>query len=398
MLNDLLRRNPADSGALDILLPVLFADKRFDQAVALAEAAHTKAPDNQPITTALANAYVRAHQVDRAVALLDRVSAGANPQLDELRANVLANDGKIDQAESIFSAILRQTPANLRARASLAGMLTRAKRYDDARAVLRDGLQRSEGNPFLLGALVGIDLRDGGIKQALATSAKLKADAKNLPAADALPGDAWLASGNPGQAAATYLSAYYASPSSELAVKAAGALAASGSVDQAATLLTTWTVGHPQDLAAQSLLSSFYIKANKLAEAEQHLSAILAIRQNDTGTLNNLAWVKQQQGDASQAATLAQRAYFQSPVPEIADTLGWILARQGDFSRALPLLAQAVTDTNPGPQAAALYHYGYALNGLHRSDDARTQLQKAIAIKTAFAEREDALRLLTALN
>ena len=175
-------------------------------------------------------------------------------------------------------------------------------------------------------------------------------------------------------------------------------MAANGSVDQAISLLTTWIASHPQDLPAQSLLSSFYINARKLPEAEHHLSAILVARQNDAGTLNNLAWVKQQQGDLAQATTLAERAYFQSPVPEVADTLGWILTREGQARRALPLLAQAVTVAGPAPQAAALYHYGYALNATDQPMEARVQLEKAVAIKENFAEREDAAKLLSTLR
>ena len=398
LLNGLLARNPADVGALDMLLPMLFSDRLVDRAITLAEAAHSAAPNNQAVTASLAKAYVVAHQADRAAALLDRANAEANPQLDELRANVLANDGESEKAEVIYRAILRQTPTNLHARGELAGMLTRAKRYKDARAVLRDGLQQTVGNALLLGALVGVDLREGGIKQALTTAAILKSDPDNLPAANSLAGDAWLASGDAGRAAAAYVAAQSTAPNSELVTKAAGALAASGSADQAITLLTTWTASHPRDLPAQTLLSSLYITIRKFPEADEHLSAILSIRQDDTGTLNNLAWVKQQQGNLAQAATLAERAYFQSPVPEIADTLGWILARQGESRRALPLLAQAATAPTPTPQAAALYHYGYVLRALNQPAEARVQLQKAVAMKADFSEREDALKLLSALK
>ena len=398
LLEDLLRKNPADVGALDLLLPELFNTHRIDLAVRFAEAAHTAAPDNQAATAALANAYVVANQPERAIGLLDRASAETNPQLDGLRANILANAGKTEQAEQILRTILRQTPTNLRVRVDLAGMLTRAKRYDDARAVLNEGLQKNEGNPILLGALIGVDLRAGGVKPALATAERLSADPHNLPAAYALPGDAWTASGNAGEAATAYLAAYHANPSGALATKAAGALAASGSSDRAITLLAEWTASHPQDLPAQTQLSSLYMAARLFPEAEQHLNAILAVRQDDAGTLNNLAWVEQQRGNVAQATALAERAYFQSPVPEIADTLGWILARQGDAQRALPLLQQAITDPNPAPQAAALYHYGYALNASRRPDDARIQLQKAVTTKAAFSEREDALRLLANLK
>ena len=397
LLTSLLSRNPGNAAALDRLLPSLLAEKRYDEAVKLTEAAHFAAPDNQAITAALANAYQVAGQPERAVALLDRASAQGSPQLDELRAGVLAREGKDEQAEQVFRDILRQTPANLRARLDLAGMLTRAKRYEDARTALRDGLRDDHGNPVLLGALVGVDLKEGGIIQAIATATALKADPANLPAANALTGDAWRAAGDPGRAADAYLAAQRTTPSSELVTKAAGALTASGKDDQAVTLLTAWTAGHPQDLQAQLLLSSLFIKQRRLADADLHLSSMLAVRQNDTGTLNNLAWVKQQEGDLDQATKLAERAYFQSPAPEVADTLGWILVQQGDLRRALPLLTQAVTNSNPGSQATARYHLGYALKVANRPAEARAQLQRAVTTSAVFSEKDDARRLLATL-
>ena len=101
---------------------------------------------------------------------------------------MLATNGRNAQAEDIYRGILRQAPTDVRTRADLAGMLTRAQRYRDARAVLREGLQQTEGNPLLLGALVGVDLREGGIKQALATAEVLKADPKNLPRSQCIGG------------------------------------------------------------------------------------------------------------------------------------------------------------------------------------------------------------------
>jgi putative PEP-CTERM system TPR-repeat lipoprotein len=398
LLEGLLQKSPADIGVLDLLLPTLYAEKSFDRAVFLCEAARSAAPDNQNIVAALAQAYVRNNQPDRAVALLDRASVGASPGLDTLRASILANEGKIDESERAYQNALRQTPDNVRLRADLAGVLTHAKRFDDARDVLRDGLRTSAGSPILLGALVGVDITEGGIKQALRTAAILGTDPKNLPAAWSLTGDALLATGSAKQAAEAYLSALHAHPSGELAAKAAGALSSEGAIAQAIALLTDWTTQHPQDFQAQTILSSLCINARRLPEAAQHLTDILAQRQSDAGTLNNLAWVKYEEGDASQAKTLAERAYFQAPVPAIADTLGWILARTDDYQRALPLLAQAITDQNPASQAAALYHYGYVLSRSNQPEEARTQIQKALDSKVKFPEREDAVKLLSTLH
>jgi putative PEP-CTERM system TPR-repeat lipoprotein len=398
LLEDLLQRRPDDQGALEVLMPTLFADHQGDQAIALAERAHLAAPDNVGITTALAGAYVRANQPGRAVALLDRVSANTNPQLDVLRAHVLVAAGKVGPAEQAFRVALLEAPGNVRARTDLAALLTRDKNYDDARDVLRDGLKQSPGNEALLTALVAVDMQDGGIKAALAAAAALRADPQNLPAANVLAGDAWTRAGDARHAADAYLAALKTAPSSELAVKAAEALNASGNTDPAVKELASWSADHPNDLAAHAVLSSLYIQLHNLADAETQLNAVLAIRRQDVAALNNLAWVKQQLGDLNAAKSLGERAYFETPLPEVADTLGWIVAQQGDTANALMLLSQAINATAPAARAIAEYHYGSVLNTAGRVDDARTQLARAVASKAAFPDRDKARALLASLK
>jgi Flp pilus assembly protein TadD len=135
-----------------------------------------------------------------------------------------------------------------------------------------------------------------------------------------------------------------------------------------------------------------------LDKAASRLTQILAINQADVAALNNLAWIKQAQGDAAAAKTLAQRAYFQSDRPEIADTLGWILQRQGDTARALPLLKQATASADPSLRAAAEYHYAVALAAAGKRDEARSQVESALADKAVFRERADAEKFETTLS
>ena len=180
----------------------------------------------------------------------------------------------------------------------------------------------------------------------------------------------------------------------------------SGAGGQAVTLLSDWVARHPDDVAAQSVLSSLDLDEGKLGEAEQHLDAVLAIRHSDPASLNNLAWIKQQQGDDAAARSLAERAYFQAPNPDVADTLGWILAKQGDTPIALPLLSEAVTNLPQGKpgspealaRASAAYHYGFALNASGRTADARAQLQAAVSTQADFTGKADALKLLSSLK
>jgi putative PEP-CTERM system TPR-repeat lipoprotein len=402
LLEALLRKHPGDTTLLDALLPALFADNQSDRAVKLAQMAHDAAPDNPAVTAALATAYLRAKQPDRAIGLLDRASAGNNAQLDYLRARILAQQGKTAPAKAVFESILDAAPGDIRARSGLAALLVGERDFDGARATLREGLAESPGQPELLSDLVGVDLKQAGtgpagLKQALATASALRGNPANLPAAAMLPGDIYRSTGDVRAAASAYLAAYKAAPNGALALKAASAQAASGAAPQAASLLEAWTAAHPQDLAAQAVLSSLYLQAGRLDDAAARLNLVLAARQTDAAALNNLAWIKQAQGDTAAAKTLGERAYFQAPRPEIADTLGWILARQGDTSQALPLLKQATGSADPSLRASAQYHYGVALATDGKRDEARSQVEAALADKAGFREQADAQKFLKTL-
>jgi putative PEP-CTERM system TPR-repeat lipoprotein len=393
-----LQKHPADAGLLAALLPSLYAQNQTQTAIDLAQAARDAAPGNPTLTALLADTYLHAKQPERAIGLLDRASAGTNPALDLMRARILAQQGQTDQALATLQSILDRSPADIRARTLKASLHIQAGDYDAARATLRDGLKHAPGNQALLEALAGTDLKQGGLKSALATAASLQAVPSNLPAAASLPGAIYLAAGNVKAASSAFAAAYKANPSSDLAIKAATTARRAGDASQGVALLEGWTASHPADLTAQLVLSSFYLDSGQLSPAAERLQAVLAADPTNGAALNNLAWIRQRQGNAAEAKSLAERAYFAAPGAETADTLGWILAQQGDTSAALPLLKQAATTTDPSLHATATYHHAAALAAAGQRAQARTELQTVLASPASFHERDDATRFLATLK
>jgi putative PEP-CTERM system TPR-repeat lipoprotein len=398
LLEAALKKHPADAGLLAALLPSLYAQNQTQTAIDLAQAARDAAPANPTLTALLADTYLHAKQPERAIGLLDRASAGTNPALDLMRARIQAQQGQTSQALATLQSILDRSPADIRACALKASLQVQTGDYDAARATLRDGLKHAPGNQALLDALVGIDLKQSGPKAALATAASLQSVPSNLPAANSLPGAIYLAAGNLKAASAAFLASYRATPSSDLAIKAATTASRSGDLAQGVTLLEAWTASHPADRTAQFVLSSFYLDRGQFAPAAEHLQSVLAADPTNGPALNNLAWIRQRQGNTTEAKSLAERAYFAAPGAETADTLGWILAQQGDTSAALPLLKQAATTADPSLHATATYHHAAAMAAAGQRDEARTELQTALASPASFHERDEASRLLATLK
>ncbi len=394
VLETRLATRPDDAQALEALLTLLFADHRAAEAVRQAEAAHEAAADNQAITEALADAYAKANQASRAVALLDRTSAGGIPRLDLLRAGLLAQAGRTAEAVAAFRTVIDRDPGNVPARLGLAGLLAATRQYEAARAALREGLARTPGNEAMLGALVGLDLRQNGLAAARATAAALAADSANLPAAFALPGDIEVSTGHMAAAATAYATALARAPTSALAAKAARAANAAGDRPRAIALLESWTAGHHRDSTAIAMLGTLYLEAGRLPDAAARFASVLAIDPANVTALNNLAWIRQSQGDLAAATSLAERAYFQSALPQTADTLGWILTARGDAATALPLLRAAAASRDP----AALYHYAVALAATGDTAKARSTLHDALEPRADYPEKAEALKFAAKLK
>ncbi len=396
LLSDVLRRHPAEQAALEMDLPLLLAQGKTDQAVAVAEAAHEAAPGRDGITAALAATYLRAHDADRAIGLLDRAAAvSADPALSLLRARALAAAGRSPAARDAYRDLLESSPGNVEARRELAMLDVANHDIDAARTVLRDGIHASPGNILLMGSLVGLELKAGGTAAALRTANALAADPANLPAARQLAGDMWAATGDQARAAAAYQAAFNAAPSASLAVRAADSLSHAGKPAEADALLTAWLAGHPGDVAALSVLSSLQLQQKQVPEAIATLERLIAMRPADAAALNNLAWLRGQQGDLDAALALARRAYFIAPEANSADTLGWIMDLHGDAAGALPLLRRA---SGTGHTPDQLYHYAVALSQTGSKDQAKTLLKQLLAQNSTFDARTDATRLLDSLG
>jgi putative PEP-CTERM system TPR-repeat lipoprotein len=395
LLAGMLKRHPADETALEMELPLLLSQGKTDQAVAVAEAAHQAGAGRPGIIAALAATYLRAHDPDRAIALLDRAGAvSQDPALTLLRARALATAGRTALARDAYRDLLEASAANVEARRELAMLLTADHKLDEARATLRDGLRAAPGNLLLMGSLVGLELKAGGTAAALKTAAALAADPANLPAARQLPGDLWAATGDQAKAASAYQAAFKAAPSGTLAVRAADSLAHAGHAPEAEALLTGWLDTHPNDVAALSVLSSLQLQSNQAPQAEATLNHLVALQPADAAALNNLAWLRGRQGDLPAALALARRAYFLAPGANAADTLGWIMDLQGDATAALPLLQKA---SAAGHTPDQLYHYAAALAQTGSKDQAKSLLKQLLDQNATFDERPDAARLLETL-
>ena len=178
---------------------------------------------------------------------------------------------------------------------------------------------------------------DGAEQQARALAAQYPRDAS----AQQLFGDIAMGRQRFSDAIAAYGKAYSLEENAEHAISLYGAYSRSGNTTKALEFAKSWAQRSPADLTARRVLAEAYLAAGRYQESRQAYERVLSQDSNDPASLNNLANVLLQLGDAG-ALDMAERAYKAAPAdPNVADTLGLALLKSGQAERALKYLREA---------------------------------------------------------
>ena len=139
-------------------------------------------------------------------------------------------------------------------------------------------------------------------------------------------------------------------------------------------------------------------KEGRAAEAISTYRHALELAPDSIEATNNLAMLLlDANGDRQEALALARRAAEAAPNSmSILDTLGWALCQDGQYDQAVGLLVRTTKGQpdNPTP----FYHLAVALRGAGKLAEARSALQKALAISPQFEKADDARRLMAEVS
>ncbi|WP_426527987.1 tetratricopeptide repeat protein [Bradyrhizobium sp. McL0615] len=145
-------------------------------------------------------------------------------------------------------------------------------------------------------------------------------------------------------------------------------------------------------------LASIYEKDKNYTAARDAYEKLLAINGNNALALNNLAVVYSERLDqVDKALDLAKRARTNFPNnPNLTDTLGWVMYRKGDYRNALPLLQEGAANLTENPEVQ--YHLAMAQYMMGDEAAAKTGLQKAVQLSSAFPQKAEAQQRLAMLT
>ncbi len=148
------------------------------------------------------------------------------------------------------------------------------------------------------------------------------------------------------------------------------------------------------------ILSKFYEQKKDFDKSMALYETMLTRDLMPVLTRNNLAYLLAEHyptpENLERALKLSSEALEEdSDEPSLQDTMGWILCKRGEYAKARPFLEKAVV--SPPDSPTRLYHLGWCEGKLGETAKAQEMLKKALALKSEFAERAEAQKLLESL-
>lgn len=153
----------------------------------------------------------------------------------------------------------------------------------------------------------------------------------------------------------------------------------------------------PADTGCLTQMGLILDATGKRDQAQPIYEQILKIKPDNGVALNNLAFIKAEEGvDLDQALSMSQRARQQMPnVPEVSDTLGWIYIKKNLSEDAVRVFKDLTAQVPSNPTFH--YHYGMALLQKGDKSSAKKELELALADKPSKGDEAKVRELLQKL-
>jgi tetratricopeptide (TPR) repeat protein len=435
LAGQVLAENPSDTDALVTRAEIALHKGDAASAVTDLRIAFSAQPDSVPVAVALARAYVRAGQNELAEQALRSV-VSTSPRSAEARfalAQFLVETGRQKQARPVLEQLVAEQPNNLLAREGLtrlqiaegdtaaalntaktlqalqprsvsgyllAGQVLQAQqRNDAARQAYEQAatVDPAAVEPVL--ALTRLDAAEGRPERALARLDERLASDSSSALLHALRGDVLLGLNRPRDALGSYSAAIRLTPGWSQPYRGqAIAHTALGEPERALEVLVAGveaTSGAPEVALDLALLQT---RRGRIDDAAATYEAMLKRNPREHSAANNLAMllVTHRSDTASLERARALAAPFaNSENPGLLDTYGWVAFKRGQTAEAAAALEKAVARAPNAPELR--YHLGMVQLELGRRDEARKNLEAAVAAGREFpglAEAREALQAL----
>jgi tetratricopeptide (TPR) repeat protein len=418
----ILKENPNDSDARSLEASFLLDKGDINRALAELQSVVTRSPDNPVARYNLGRAHIAKGEWEQArQAFQKAIELNPSYMLARLAlAQLLVTRGDFDAALKSAQEILKLDRQNKSAQLIESAAFLGQKKYAESRSLLNAMLVKNPNSPDVLFQLGVVDLAEGKYKDANDSFKRtyelnpansrglmgmVETDmAENKPdnaiktlEAEAAKApnrlDVQLALGNTEVRAGRYDLAigYFQRVLNGLdkTTKARGDIymrigetyRRKGDLQDSISALEDARKFLPDNIVILSTLGLVLDSAGKWPEAKQVYSATVKMDPNNAVSLNNLAFLMAEHGDAGDldtALTMAQRAKQMLPnLPEVSDTLGWIYLKKNLSGDAVDIFKDLVGKV---PNSST-YRYHLAKAYAQQGDKVRAQSELLSALK-----------------
>ena len=213
----------------------------------------------------------------------------------------------------------------------------------EARNQLIEALKIVPNSLYFLVDLVGIEIKDKNFSEADKVIAQIENEAPESVVTYILRADLAKAEGKPAEALSHAKNAWNKKPSNLIGRKIFALLQPSNKTE-AAEFVDTWISTLPKSAEPYRLKGSTLLSNGDQGGAAKLFEDAIKNNENDVISLNNLAWIKGEQGDLKGAIKHAAKAYkLAENSAAVSDTYAWLLSQDKQFKKALPILEKAAS-------------------------------------------------------
>jgi tetratricopeptide (TPR) repeat protein len=313
------------------------------------------------------------------------------------RSSALLLLGEKDKAHVELNAITRAYPQNVDARYQVGYLAFQEKDFKKAGQVFGD-LYRANGDMRGLVGMVETLASEGHLNEAIAElDKKIQAepDRRDLILTKA---KLLVRAQRYDEAIAVYQALLQKEPNAgDLLFQLGETYRLKGDLNMAMDFFRKASKAAPNDTLSLLQLSLLMEGTGKGDQAKPIYEQIIKLEPDHPVALNNLAYIKAQEGgDLDSAMTMAQRARQKSPdSTAIADTLGWIYYKKNMTEESIRLFTDLIQKEPKNP--VFRYHFGLALLQKGDRPSARRELETAMKNNPSKDDADKIRDLLTRL-
>ncbi len=300
--------------------------------------------------------------------------------------------GRTDAAITVMKKLVEDAPGNPAYQVQYGKILSKAGRFDEARAAMEQALALRPDELSIVRELVDLDVARKDYTSALARAESIMAKRPDSPEGLYLQGRIHAGAKEWDKAKPLLLKAVEIDPTHFAAYQLLiDCYLLTGEMPNALKRLEELLKQKPDNKQAWMISALIYDRQQQYAQARDAYEKLLALKKDIPMALNNVASIYSQRlPDAAKAFDYASRARALRPGGDItasptirretgfiADTLAWIHFQRGEYSRALNLIEESIAVVGDKPEIQ--YHRGMIAYQLGKTDLARTSLQLAAA-------------------